>query len=375
MKANTRLALALALTLATCTDDVPEPTDLGTLDTGDAAVDTGPDLGDADATDADSGDTGNPDAEPPECEPAASDYSPGADDEWPECISDDGVYHQFQESISTIGRVGGFEEIADFLWRNGSPNPAAFVAARDVYATGEGLDSRVQRREDEHYPPVTDSDTGDVLRCRDEGVPAMAPERCVGPALILPILNGAFQAGIEGTDPDVQAARIEAALLWFLYVSTHKEANTCALASKDCDSAYAYYSGGEDRSGGLGLAGVVREIAPDTHDRVWDAILAVRCWRDLDSGEEATDLEVRDRAVWQLDTALLHGLARIVADRYESWADSGSEADAAFVEILGGVLDRAATEIDPILADDLAQAIASGEGDVDIAMSGIFPCP
>jgi hypothetical protein len=375
MKANTRLALALALTLATCTDDVPEPTDLGTLDTGDAAVDTGPDLGDADATDADSGDTGNPDAEPPECEPAASDYSPGADDEWPECISDDGVYHQFQESISTIGRVGGFEEIADLLWRNGSPNPAAFVAARDVYATGEGLDSRVQRREDEHYPPVTDSDTGDVLRCRDEGVPAMDPERCVGPALILPILNGAFQAGIEGTDPDVQAARIEAALLWFLYVSTHKEASTCALASKDCDSAYAYYSGGEDRSGGLGLAGVVREIAPDTHDRVWDAILAVRCWRDLDSGEEATDLEVRDRAVWQLDTALLHGLARIVADRYESWADSGSDADAAFVEILGGVLDRAATEIDPILADDLAQAIASGEGDVDIAMSGIFPCP
>ena len=375
------LALLSAFALAACTDDVPDPTDLGTTDTGDVGVDAdattdaGVDTGDA-GPDVDTGtpDT-EPDVAPPECEPLASDYSPGADDEWPECISDDNTYHQFQESISTIGRVGGYEEIADLLWRNGTPDPAAFVAARDVYATGEGLDSRVQRREDEHYPPVTDPDTGDTLRCRDEGVPAMDPQRCVGPALILPILNDAFQAGIEGTDPNIQAARIEAALLWFLYVSTHKEANTCAVAQKDCDSAYAYYTGGEDRSGGLGLAGVVRDLSAETHDRIWDAILGVRCWRDLDGAEEATDLETRDRAVAQLDTALLHGVAAIVADRYASWVDTGSEADAAFLEILGGVLDRAAQEIDADLADALAQAIADGEGDADGILTELFPCP
>jgi hypothetical protein len=261
------------------------------------------------------------------------------------------------------------------LWRNGTPNAAAFVAARDVYATGEGLDSRVQRREDEHYPPVTDPNTGETLRCRDEGVPAMDPERCAGPALILPILNAAFQAGIEGGDAEIQAARIKAALLWFLYVSTHKEASTCATASKDCDSAYAYYTGGEDRAGGLGLSGVVRSSAPETHDRVWDGILALRCWRDLDDGEEATDLTMRDRAVAQLDTALLHGVSRLVADRYQDWTQSRSEADAVFVEILGGVLDRAAREIDPTMADQLAESIASGEGDVSATLTSLFPCP
>ena len=385
MNRRNSLSLLLGLALFACTEDAPDATDLGGTDTGtdivtdatpDATDDVAPDTADDASTDADTTTDALVDVEPPpECEPLASDYSPGADDDWPECISDDGTYHQVQESISTIGRVGGFEEIAELLWRNGTPDAAAFVAARDIYATGEGLDSRVQRREDEHYPPVTDPDTGDTLRCRDEGVPEMDPLRCVGPALILPVLNDAFQAGIEGTDPDIQAARIEAALLWFLYVSSHKEAVSCARAAKDCDSAYAYYTGGEDRDGGLGLAGYVHALAPDSHDRVWDAILAVRCWRDLDPGEEASDTELQMRAVNQLDTALLHGVAAVVADRFEDWQESGSDADAEFVAILGGVLDRAAREVDAGLADDLAAAIASGEGDAGGLLADLFPCP
>lgn len=366
----------LASTLAVgCTDDVPPETDLGTTDVGDIGADVPGDTVAPDAGDTDTLDTSDTDVAPSECEPRDSDYSPGADDQWPECVSDDGTYHQVQDSISTIGRVGGFEAIAELLWRNGTPSPEDFVAARDEYATGEGLDSRVQRREDEHYPPVTDPDSGDTLRCRDEGVPALDPQRCVGPALILPVLNDAFVAGIEGTDPEIQAARIEAALLWFFYISTHKEATTCAVAAKDCDSSYAYYSGGVDRTGGLGLAGAVRSVDQEAHDRVWDAILAVRCWRDLDDGEEASDLETRDRAVAQLDRALLHGVASVVTDRFARWTTDQNPADLEFVRILGPVLERAASEIDGDLAADARTAIADGSGDLKEALESLFPCP
>ncbi len=398
--ARPRFALLFALTLAgACTEDDPTETDTGvdagmdvaadttgdaTADASDAGADTGTDA--TTDTSADTGaDTGadtSADVTPTVCEPLASDYTPGADDEWDACVSDDNEYHRIEESISSIGRIAGFEQIADLLWRNDGMTTDDFISARDVYATGEGLDSRVQRREDEHYAPVTDPDSGDTLRCRDEGVPAMDPDRCVGPALILPILNDAFQQGILGNDLEVNAARVEAALLWFMYVSTHKEATTCAVAAKDCDSSYAYYTGAEPREGGLGLSGYIRDIVPNTHDRVWDAILGVRCWRDIDNAEEAEDLATRDLAVGQLDTALMHGVAQIVVDRLQDWATAdgaAKAADAAFLSILGPVLNREAGERDATNAAILAAAWDDlDSADVDeviTAMDAVFPCP
>ena len=41
-------------------------------------------------------------------------------------------------------------------------------------------------------------------------------------------LNKAFADGASGNEPLANAARVEAGLLWFLYVSTYKEANSCA---------------------------------------------------------------------------------------------------------------------------------------------------
>ncbi len=312
------------------------------------------------------------------CEPLASDYSPGADDAWPTCISDDGEYHRFEQAISSAGRVAGFESIADILWRNGVPSANDFLDAREVYAADEGLDSRVARREDEHYPPVSDGEGG-TLRCRDEGVPEMDPDRCVGPARIRTVLNGAFLDGGMGNNPSDNAARIEAALLWFFYVSAHKEATTCTTAAKDCDSSYAYYTGDFPRDAGIGLAGVVRELDPEAHDRIWDGILAVRCWRDLDGGEEASDLETRDRALAQLDTALLYGFSTIVRTRLLRFGTGGG--GWAFLQVAGPVLQRAAEEADPDAAAVLAAAWSSEDGtDVDVrsvtdALDTVFPCP
>jgi hypothetical protein len=312
------------------------------------------------------------------CETRATDYAPGGASSWEACDPDDGVYRRFEEQISSIGRIAAYEQIADLLVRNGAPSTADFIAARELYATDEGLDSRVQRREDEHYPQVTDA-AGETLRCRDEGVPAMDPNRCVGPALILPILNAAFNAGVQGEDVVVNAARVDAALLWFMYVSTHKEATTCTVAKKDCDSNFAYFAGGGQRAESIGLAAAMERANPAAFERAWDGVLAVRCWRDLDDAEEATNLALRDQAIEQLDRGLLFGLTEMVVDRVYDWDRStGADraADAAWLDIMLGVLQREVTARGAVAGDIVATmsetVIAQDEID---ALRALFPCP
>lgn len=314
------------------------------------------------------------------CTAEPEDYTPrdqgSANDTWAACISDDNTYHRFAESVSSIARVGAFERIATLLAFDGSRVPSAqdFVDARLAYVEAEGLESRVSRREDEHYPAAPQA-------CRDLTADEQLQyaDRCVGPARIAPILNDAFQQGASGSEPAVQSARIEAALLWFLYVSVYKESTTCAATAADCDSSYAYYTGGEDRSGGLGLSRYVKTRSPQAHDRIWDGLLAVRCWRDLDNPTgTAADTQLHDRAMNQLDRALLRGVALIVRQRLERLA---CPATWETVTILGPVLDHAATAIDPaqaqILRDQIAKPSAE-QADVPAAQAAIdalFPCP
>ena len=349
----------------------------------DAVVDSPAEV-DAEADATDGGDT--PDVPPP-CEPLVDDYTPrtagSSTDSWPACISDDNVYHPLEATIGTSARIASFEQLADLLWRSpDTPGADDFTAARVLYVDTNGLDSRVQRREDLHYPAVPAA----AGTCTDAGVPELYPERCVGPGRILPLVNDAFALGTAGTDPLVQAARLEAALLWFLYVSPYKEAHTCTETPRDCDSAWAYYTGGEPRDGGFGLAGYVRALDVETHDRVWDGLLAVRCWKNLDHETGvSTDLATRDRAIAQLDRALLHGMARIVRDRLDvlatTTADEPRRAAWAFVRILGGVLDREAVVRDPAAAAALRAELGRSDpttAHLDAARNALdtlFPCP
>lgn len=380
------LALA-ALPLTACTDDDPSETGTDTGET-DAGADSG--MGDAGTGDGGMGDAGDGGGGSPldddfgaECTKPADDYTPGEDDSWDACISDDGTYTQVEAQVSSIARIAAYEDIADLLVRGDTPTPDDFISARELYAVDEGLDSRVQRREDEHYPPVTDGE-GNTLRCRDEGVPAMDPDRCVGPALILPLLTDAFQAGIAGQDPEINAARIDAALNWFMYVSAHKEAVTCTTTKKDCDSAWAYFTGGNQRGTAAGLAANMREASPVAYDRAFDGVLAVRCWRDLDGAEEATDLALRDRAIAQYDEALLFGLSEMVVDRLAIMSGNDGvarEADWAWIQIMGNVLLRdmgerdtqAAADFGAVLAETDASAV-DAQGAID-TLRGTYECP
>ncbi|MCB9654701.1 MAG: hypothetical protein H6729_11285 [Deltaproteobacteria bacterium] len=317
------------------------------------------------------------------CRAAPDDYQPrtggSASDTWPACISDDNVYHVINPSISTVARVAAFEEIGKMLWvNNRRPSEQDFIDARVLYAQDQGLDSRVQRREDVHFAAAPEP-------CSTAGIPDQYADRCVGPAKLLPILNDAFARGAQGDNPTVQAARIEAALLWFLYVSVLSEVNSCATKPQDCDSSWAYYAGGTPRDAPLGLARAMNDLTSAAHDRAYDGVLAVRCWRNLDNETgTATNLTLRDRALAQLDRAMLRGMALIVRQRVTELECSQGDVLAArwaFLTTLGPLLDREArargsSEAD-VIASELSAASPSGvdvERTVD-AIDTLFPCP
>jgi hypothetical protein len=366
---------AMLLAVQACEGATPESTPLPTGGGAGSSADAGLD---AEAGAPSCTDEGIAAQDNAACQPLATDYRPAdtANDTWAACISDDNQYHPFDPNISSIPRVGAFEQIAKLLSFGGAtaPSAQAFLDARLAYQTDQGLESRVSRREDEHYSAAPDA-------CNKLTAAQLAqyPDRCAGPAKIQPMLNAAFQQGISGVDPVKNAARVEAGLLWFLYLSVYKESKSCASTVGDCDSSWAYYSGGEPRSGGLGLSRYVRARSPQAHDRVWDGLLAVRCWRDLDNPTGAAqNTAMRDQALAQLDRALLRGVALVVRQRAQKLP---CEAAWESVRILGEVLGREAAARDPssaqVLSAELSKAsVAEVKASAIVgAIDASFACP
>lgn len=315
------------------------------------------------------------------CVPPATDYQPRTGiDTWDACISDDNTYHRIEESISSIARVEAYDSIGDLLWRNADiPTVQNFLDARDLLDSEEGLGSRLDRRYDVHYDPPADGTS-----CDDEGVAALYPDYCVGPGTLRPVLNDAFSRAQAGEEFQIHAERIHAALQWFLYVSPLKEGTTCATTAKDCDSSWAYYTGGTPREAPIGLAAEFNAIAPETHNRAYDAALALRCWRDLDSAETATDLVLRDQALAQYDTALIHGMAVLIRQRFAaiSTCETVLERRAALagLRVLVPLFDRDIRTRNAAAADILIAEIAKTHDAVDTdaavaAIDSVYQCP
>ncbi|MCR9161452.1 MAG: hypothetical protein ACE37F_29760 [Nannocystaceae bacterium] len=328
------------------------------------------------------------------CSPNANDYQPGGDDAYEACVTDDGTYTLVDSTPSSIARVEAYEEVLTMLAAD--PSQAGFTAARTKYSEDEGLESRLQRREDLHYPeiPMSDWDPGvdSDKQCTVASNVEKYAERCAGPSSIAPIMNEAFAAGQNGEgEPAVHIARIEAAGLWFLYLSVYKEANTCFTSkAKDCDSAWAYYTGGFDRGGGIGMAADVLAVSQEAHDAIWDGFSAFRCLRDLNPADESPSIGDLDMdaqgllcsAQSQLTTALDHGLAMVVRARLEAFAGlEGAEAEAAWagLEIIGPVLDRAGNERDAAAYASLQSFWTAGQptdvSDAIATLDAVFTCP
>jgi len=324
------------------------------------------------------------------CTPAATDYQPRklapGSNGWPTCISDDNTWHLSGTSQpSSIARSKAFEAMAAKLWKKtGAPSKDDFLSARDDYSLAEGLASRVARRQDISYPEVPGSDK---FACQSAGIPEQYPDRCAGPAKIKPLVDDAFQKGNAGTQPLVQAARIEAGLLWFFHLSLASEVWTCGFSNLgDCDSAAAYYTQVTARDAPAGLGRYVAALGPETHQRIYDALLAERCWRDIDKAMPAQDQfrKYYDLAQAQLSKASLRGQALILRDRIGKIGCTVGETQQAhleFVRVLGGFLDHAAGLIDAAKAAELrtftsnpktsASAIAAAQA----ALDAIFTCP
>ena len=301
------------------------------------------------------------------------------------CVKETTTYTPFETSISTAARVGAFESIGERLWRNPTPTRADFEQANLLYVEEEGLDSRLSRREDEHYPAVEVD--GETVSCNSAPIVAISnPERCVGPAQIRPLVIDGLTEGAMSEDQlvrDKASHQVEASLLWFLYVSTYKEIHTCAQKKKDCDSSYAYYTGAEPEEMGIGLAGYFRREVPEAHAAVWDALLKMRCWRQVDGGDTAANTPLRDEVIRELDAALLFGLSRLVTARLKALQESSDEAQRAelwqAITILGPVLEREAKARDSAqgvaLAGELDEKAAEG-ADLDMLITlieDLFP--
>jgi hypothetical protein len=300
-------------------------------------------------------------------------------DAWDACVSDDGAWVLAgEEPPSSIARVAAFEQIGDLLWKADAPSPDDFIDAQIIFVDDEGIGSRVARRYDSHVPEP------EGANCREAATADPYPEYCVGPTQMIPIINGAFDAGAMGEgDAAVHAQRIEAALLWFLYVSTYKEANSCVGKAKDCDSAWAYFGAG-DTPGDAAIGGFgayVKDLDQGAYDAVFDGLLAVRCWRDLDDAETAENDALHQQALAQLDPALDYAYSLIIIDRLNGYAAAAAEDQVALwanLEIIGKSLDRAARARDAAAADRLMAIWNSDDPDAAAAVAELeilFPCP
>ena len=385
------LALLCAAALPAC--------DSGSNDAADAGSGTAGDDGGTDL--CFDGTTQIPAVDESSCAQLDSDYRPldPGGDSYDPCIVDDGDYALAgTSSPGSLTRVQGYEDIAALLWiPDTTPTADDFTAARTVYDSPENLGSRIARREDLHYPEIPEADQDPAIdadkQCTVSGNPAKYPERCAGPALMSPLVETAFAAGQTGEGvPEIHAARIQATLLWFFYLSIYKEAYTCAVgASKDCDSMWAKYTGGEARTSARGYSGEVRPLSTRAHEHTYDALLGMRCWRDLypeDTYPAYADIPAEGQALfdtsWEaLDNALHRTWALLLRDRLAQLSESCSvdaAADWAFLQVAGPVLTREATERDATMGANLAAIFASDEPtaeDVDNAvgmLDALFTC-
>jgi len=408
------LVTLLLLPVLACKADDPSETDgnpgtatdPGTGSSGDTSDPTGePTTGEPGACDG----IEIPAIDESSCQPLATDFQPRTNaggDMWPTCAGDSVNYQQVDaKTPGSAARIDAYEAMAKLLWAaNGTPSKADFTAARDQYVIAEGLESRLNRRDDMHYPAIPmaewDPQVDADKQCTVAALATKYSDRCVGPATMKPIIDQAFVDGQTGTgDARVHAARIHAVLDWFLYLSVYKETNTCATVKPaDCDSAWAYYTGLAPISSGKGFSAGVLAASKNAHERIWDGILAARCWRDLAQDDmggypllEMTEPALQDlfELGWeQVDQALHRGLAVVVREHAQTYLETlCGESDAyapavwAYLQIAGPVLQREASERDAaqakILADLWSSTSPTAQGLADgiAALDAIFPCP
>lgn len=323
------------------------------------------------------------------CGPLPTDYQPRMAMRntmvWPACRSDMNAFVPYgMGTVPSTERVGNFDRMninpmpvtnamgmtvgiarpMAFFDANRDPSRDEFTSVAAYYATAgamSGLVDRFARRPDEHYPQpaaaVMNPMTGeyDDHWCNADANWMAQRDYCVGPASLRPPLQESMMAGSMGMlgmhSARWHAARIEASLFWIMQASVYKESLSCLQDVEDCDSAWGYYTGGVERNGAMqaGIARYIKAVDAETHNRIWDGLLALRCWRDADGGlmappPVAMNRALRERARDQLERALTRGVMQVVATRLTALAATdgmpAAEAHRGFISVVGPLIAR-----------------------------------
>jgi hypothetical protein len=375
------------------------------------------------------GDGGSQDADvPPSDVPSAPVCMPGATEfqprsmaarvaPWNMCpmgVPNADTWVAFAMDINAANRV----QTIDVLDRPGAlfdptrdPAPMEFINA-DMIFQSNGVAARFQRRPDEHYGPAPGIPLDAAYQdfCRNAANAMANRDYCAGPNFLNPVYVAGITAGMSGMPAPsrIHAARIQAAYYWWAYLSIYKESLTCAPVVADCDASFGYFSGGAARNAmtqyGLGRALLaLGDPGRAAFDRIWDGLLAVRCWRDQDGGRavppaNATNAMLREQARNQLETAITRGMALLIQARLRAFASTEGnamraaerQAHAAWLGVIGPLLARAIEVWVParypnsnamVRARAMA-ALARGEmissaeaGRTASDLEAIFPCP
>lgn len=358
---------------------------------------------------------------PPACMPGATEFQPRSmmarQAPWNMCMAtvpDANQWVLFGASTSASGRVSGL----DVLDRPGAlfdptrdPAGAEFTAA-DMIFQMNGVAVRFQRRADEHFVPMGNPPLNAAYQdfCTVPANQMANRDYCASPVSLNPVYTAAIPAGMAGMGPGnrIHAARLAAAYYWWLYLSVYKESLTCAPVIGDCDSAWGYFTGGAARDAAtqFGLAKALLALgAPGraAYDRIWDALLAVHCWRDQDGGRampvvEAANAMLREQARTQLEVALTRGMALLISARLRSFASTEGmapraaerAAHAAWIGVVGPLMARAletwvptryprsdaAVRMRALTALRTGEMITSAAATQTAAdLEAIFPCP
>jgi hypothetical protein len=310
-----------------------------------------------------------------ECNSPETDYP---SESWEMCISDAGRYELAGANIpSSAARVAAYEAIADLLWRNDNMRSEDFIQAELIYGEEGGVGSRVTRRYDAHLPKPDGAD------CALEEAKITWPKYCVGPSMIEPMILDAFAEGNTGVNMANNAAKVKAGLLWFFYVSTYKEAYTCAGKAADCDSHWAYCNGAKQLDEApFALGAEILSASEEAYDHLFNAHLAIRCWRDLDNAEVAENTSLHQQVLDQLDRALDYGYALMIRSYFSTVINNPEPSDAILttLSILGPPLTRAALERDPELDEESwsntwQNLTADNVTLLDAQLEALFACP
>lgn len=309
------------------------------------------------------------------CMPNADDY-PG--DTWGECISDEGRYELAGDNTpSSAARVAAFDEIAALLWRSEDVTVQNLVDAELIYGEDGGVGSRVARRYDAHVSKPEGAD------CKADDAATQWPEYCVGPAQIEPLIIDSFAEAIAGNDVTANIANVRSGLVWFYYLSVYKEAYSCASKAQDCDSHWAYGNGGKQLDEDpLGLAGLIKTQSTLAYEALFNANLAVRCWRAEDATEVSENPDLHQKVLAQVDRALDYAYSLVLIGELNRWS-TGSNRVKVFAEqtliVLGPTIARAASERGSSYTfGDVStwQSLSNDKvSELIEALSEAFPCP